>query len=749
MAVYGMTFVVVICTFFLVGFNFVNLKKHDEGTAIMVERAALIRSGSKTFLRREYQIISIVIAILAIVFTLIQERYAGVCFLFGATLVLITEEIGMRGGTYGNVRTTNAARVTKSISRTLRIATLGGSISGLSVPAFGLLGFVVILLICWHNGVSTTGSGFLTPTVVCNAMSARLTTYSLGFSVVALFNRIGGGTFTKSADIGNDIVSKGEYGLEEDDPRNVCSIADLIGDCINDLAGNLSDLGESYVATLMSCVVISVQHFSQSGNTLLAACAFPILLATGGLLSSVISIMFVILKNRKRHAWVNLEDARESVAAGTAEENIKKALEANVLRDTKHGIELRVEYSLPIKDPGAELNTATFASAIITAIIGVIGARVLFGNITLPQEFGVLRWGSPIAAAVLGIVSSVIVGLLTSVYTDTKHSYVKGIVEKAPSGASFVVSDGMAVGNHSAFWPTIVIAISIFAAFLLCGFYGIGIAAVGVLSFVGTTISIDAFGPIADNAGGIAESCGLEEDVREITDELDALGNMTAAIGKANAISAATYSTITMFTAFLGGIMTYDLNTPDSFVRIVCGFLLGMAVIKEFLSILTKNTLEAAWKLHDEAVRQFELPGVKEGTILPNYNLAIRIATDNALGYMLKPALLSVVSPIVVGLTLGPMAVLGLLMGSTVVAIGEAFFNGNAGGAYDNAKKYIEMGLLEGHKKHSPAHLATIIGDTIGDIMKDVLAVCCDICIKIMATVSVALVAIFFLYHLF
>lgn len=748
MAVYTMTFAVIFCTFALIGFNFVNLKNHDEGSEIMVQRAALIRSGSKTFLRREYQIVAIVVVILAIVFTLVQERFAGVSFLVGAILVLIAEEIGMRGGTYGNVRTTNAARVTKAISRTLRIATLGGSISGFSVPAFGLLGFVSILLICWHNGALTTGSGFLTPTVACNAMSARLTTYSLGFSVVALFNRIGGGTFTKSADIGNDIVSKGEYGLEEDDPRNVCSIADLIGDCINDLAGNLSDLGESYVATLMSCIVISVQHYSYDEKILFAVCAFPILLATGGLLSSIFSIMLVILKNRKRHDWISLEEVESAISKGITEENLQKAIEDNITRQGKNGIELRVEYSLVVDDPGIELNMTTFISAVITVIIGLIGAKVMFGSGTLPDGFNV-GWASPIAAAVLGIISSVVVGLLTGVYTDTKHDYVKDIAKKAPSGASFVVSEGMAVGNHSSFWPTIIIAVSIFFAFLLCGFYGIGIAAVGVLSFVGTTISIDAFGPIADNAGGIAESCGLEEDVRNITDQLDALGNTTAAIGKGNAISAATYSTITMFTAFLGGIAVYDLNTPDSFVRVVCGLLLGMAVVKKFLSILTKNTIAAAWKLHDEAVEQFEVPGVKEGTVPPNYNKAIRMATDNALSYMLKPALLSVVSPIVVGILLGPMAVLGLLMGSTVVAIGEAFFNGNAGGAYDNAKKYIEMGLLEGHGKHSPAHLAAITGDTIGDIMKDVLAVCCDICIKIMATVAVALVTVFFLYHIF
>lgn len=744
-AVSNLAFVAVALTFALIAYNFVDLKRHDEGNAAMIERAAAIRSGSKTFLRREYRVVIFVVVALALGASAIQEAWAGACLAFGSVLVLIAEEIGMRGGTYGNVRTTNAARVTKAISRTLRIATLGGSISGFSVPAFGLLGFTIIALVCWNKGPGTMGAGFLAPEAMTNAMAARLTAYSLGFSIVAMFNRVGGGTYTKSADIGNDMVSKGEFGLEEDDPRNVCSIAGLIGDCINDLAGNLSDLGESYVATLMSSVVIAIQNFSYNQQILELAISFTILLAVGGLFSSVVSIMYIILKNRKRYKWIPMSEAVEAANNGTATEEMKRALEENVTRETRDGVELKMAYSLEVEDPGKELTQATFVSAGITLLIGFIGARVLFGNVAI-ASFRV-GWASPMIAALFGIACSVLIGIFTSIYTDTKHSYVRNLAELAKQGASFVVSEGMAIGNHSAFIPTILIGFSLFFSFQACGFFGVAIAAVGVLSFVGTTVSIDAFGPIADNAGGIAEGCNLEPDVRAITDQLDALGNTTAAIGKGNAISAAAFSTITMFMAFIGNVPSFDLNEPDAFVRFVCGMLFGLAVVSEFISLLTTNTRKAAVKLAQEAERQLRVEGVLEGKVLPDYNTAVRIASDNALRYMVVPSLLSVVSPIIVGFLLGPAAVLGLLCGSTVLAIHQAFFNGNAGGAYDNGKKMIEMGEIIDAAKHTPAHLAAIIGDMIGDIMKDVVAVCCDICIKIMATVSTAMAMSFYLYH--
>ncbi len=739
-------FIIITVTFVIIMYNFFDLKKHDEGTLEMINLAATIRSGSKTFLLNVYQVIAIVVIVLACGYTMIQEVWAGACLVFGSTLVLIAEEIGMRAGTYANVRTANAARVTKAVSRTIRIATLGGSISGFSVPSFGLFGFIILLLICWYQGPLNTAGGVFTPTVANNVMAARLTAYSLGFSIVAIFNRVAGGTYTKSADIGNDKVSKDEFGLEEDDPRNVCSIADLIGDCINDLAGNLSDLGESYVATLMSCGVIAIQTFADNIKILERSLSFPLILALGGLVSAVVSIMYVILKNRRHYKWIPREEAVIAKQSGVITDEVAVALEANVTRQGKDGLELRVEYSPDVEDPEAELTRATIISAVITIIIGLIGAYVVFGNVEVAEfKFG---WISPMYAAILGIISSVGVGLLTGVYTGTRYKFVRRIAEMAKSGPSFVISEGLAVGDHSAFWPMLIIGVSIYLAFRCCGFYGIAVAAVGVLSFVGETVSIDAFGPIADNAGGIAEGCGLDPDVRMITDKCDASGNTTAAVGKGNAIGGAAYSTISMFMAFIVVVPHFDLNEPSTFVKMVCGMIFGVAVVKEFLSLLTKNALAAADKLTKEAERQLRVPGILEGTIKPDYNTAIRLASNNALRYMTIPSLLSVVSPIVVGALMGPGAQLGLLMGATDIAIGEAFLNSNAGGAYDNAKKMIEMGMIEGAERHSPAHLAAIAGDMVGDIQKDIKAVCCDICIKIMATVSVATGLLFYYHHL-
>ena len=740
--VYALNFAVILCAFFLIARNYIDLKRHDEGTQAMKERAALIRSGSETFLRQQDKVIVLVVFLMAVLLSLIQEAKAGPCFLLAWILIRLAVEIGMRAGTYGNVRTANAARVTKAISRTLRIATLGGSISGFSVPAFGGFGFLAIFAICWHYGPARVSESFLTHTPN-NIMAARLMAYSLGLSMVAIFNRVAGGTFTKMNDIANDIVSKSDYGLDEDDPRNICSIGDLIGDCVNDLAGNLSDLGESYVATLMSCTVIAIQNYAHDPTMLQPVCIFPLVLMGSGLFSSLVSIMYIILKNRKRY----------KVTRMTAEEFFQKYPNKEdrppFQKVDDMLVDVNEEYSLALDDPGKELNNATLASAFITIGLGLIGAKIVFGGTTVADGF-VLGWISPWLASVFGIGISVCVGLLTELYTDTEHKYVKDIVRMSVEGHPFVILKGMAIGNHSVFWPSVLIMGQIIGTFILCkGFYGIGIAGVGMLSFVGTTVSIDAFGPIADNAGGIAEGCGLSEEDRAITDRLDAEGNTTAAVGKGNAISAAAASTTTTMMAFLGALPMYDLNDPFAFVKMIACAIGGMAVVSEFVSILNDNTTNGAWELSELAVKELEKPGIKEGEVLPNYNEAIKIATDISLGYMLKPALLAALSPIVIGFLFGPIGVLGLLLGGTVTAIKEAFFNGNAGGAWDNAKKSIEMGRLPGHGKGSAAHLATITGDTTGDVAKDVVAVCCDICIKIMATISTAMAVTFYMYHIF
>ena len=739
--IYAMTLVAIIAAFCLIAHNFVDLKRHDEGDAVMVERAAIIRSGAKTFLRREYRVIVPAVIIVAAFYAAFRETGAGLSFMFGALLSGLAVEVGMRGGTYGNVRTTNAAKVTGAMSRTIRIALMGGSISGFAVPAFGLFGFLIVWLVSGGErgmvGYSLIGH---MPT---DAVTIRLTTYSLGCSVVAMFNRVAGGNYTKSADIAADNVGKNNHNLDEDDPRNVCSIADLIGDCVNDIAGNVSDLLESLVATPTACILIAMQVFKTNSSVILAACVYPIMLIAGGLVSTLAGVMFIILKNRKRHKWVEMTSA-DFLAEYPDENNRPEHSDVPGMPGFK---KVYVEYSLDIDDPGMELNIATWTSAFVVSAIGLYGARMIFGRLSV-GEFR-LGWVSPWIAALLGIISSVAVGMITEYYTSTKYRHVKELAEMAPEGVAYMVTKGTAIGNRSVLPAVAVIGVSMLLAGKLCGAYGVAIAAVGMLSFVGTTVSIDAFGPIADNAGGIAEGCGLDESVRKITDELDAVGNTTAAIGKGNAIGSAAFAVVALIISYIGSYPAPDYSSPDVIISIIVGCIFGMGIIKFFVGLLGNNTINASKKMAMEAERQLAIPGVMEGTVKPDYNLAIGIAADNALKYMLVPSVLSLLSPLVLGFPFGPEVVLGMLAGMAITAIGEAIFNGNAGGARDNAKKAIEIGLVPGCTKGSEAHKAAVADDTVGDTEKDVIGVCCDISMKSATTVANSMAMLFYNFRIF
>ena len=742
MVVYTLSFTVIICAFFLIGYNFVNLKRHDEGNALMVERAAIIRSGAKTFLRREYRVILPVVLIVAAFYSLFREAYAGPCFILGALMSALAVEIGMRGGTYGNVRTANAARVTGAMSRTTRIALMGGSISGFAVPAFGLFGYLIVWLISGGADAHLVGHSII-GRIPCNPVTMRLMSYSLGCSVVAMFNRVAGGNYTKSADIAADNVGKNNHNLEEDDPRNVCSIADLIGDCVNDIAGNVSDLLESLMATPTACILIAMQSYGDNKHVLFAACIFPFILIAGGLLSTLVGVMFIILKNRKRYKWVmmdNIEYDRYRNEKGA--ENIKSRVD-----ESGHYM-VQVEYSLDVEDPAAELNLATWLSAFSVAAIGLYAAHAVFGDVGDIADFR-YGWLSPWLAAGLGIISSVAVGMITEYYTSTKYRPVMELAEMAPEDVSYMVTMGTANGNKSVLAPATVIGLSMMISCIICGVYGVAIAAVGMLSFVGTTVSIDAFGPIADNAGGIAESCGLDENVRVITDQLDATGNTTAAVGKGNAIGSAAFAVVALIMSYKGSYPATDYNDPLVITSILVGGILGMAVLKYFCGMLGKNTMVASKKMAIEAERQLAIPGVMEGTVKPDYNKAIEIAADNALKFMLVPSLLSLLSPIVLGFPFGPDIVLGFLGGMAFTAIGEAIFNGNAGGSRDNSKKAIEMGMVPGCAKGSEAHKAAVANDTVGDTEKDVIGVCCDISMKSATTVANSMSMLFYTYRLF
>ena len=717
--VYVASFIIILAAFFLIRRNFIDLRNHDEGTEEMKDLALIIREGASTFLGREYHVIIPSVIFFGILYSLFTETFAGVALIFGSSLNMIAVEIGMRAGTYGNVRTTNAAKETKALSRTMRIALLGGSVSGFAVPAFGLFGFLVVWLLSGGADANAVSRGLLGLNI-CNPITMRLGCFSLGFSLVGMFNRVAGGNYTKAADISADIVGKNIYNMPEDDSRMPNTIADFIGDCVNDIAGNISDLGESFVATPTACILIAMQLFKDNPSALMAACLFPFVLSAGGLLSSLVGVSSVIYTNRKR--VVIDDEGRQAVI------------------------------SREIDDPSFELDLATYLSAGMVFIIGLVGSYAIFGRMTGYEAFGFkYGWISPWIASVLGVVSSVAVGKITEYYTSMKYAPVQKLETMAYEGDSFVVTEGDAIGYRSTLGPVLVIGISMIIAYSIGGTYGIAIAGLGMLSFVGTTVSIDAFGPIADNAGGIAESCHLEPEVRKITDQLDAVGNTTAAIGKGNAIGSATFATVSLIMAYISSYSTGDIGLLSIIVHLVVGIIVGGALVMYFSALLTDNTIVAAKQLADAGEAQLRIPGVIEGTVKPDYTSIIEIAASNALRHMLVPSVMALITPILFGFSFGPNFVLGILIGATTCAVSLALYNGNSGGAFDNAKKAIEIerALNPEDVSLALAHKAAVTGDTVGDTRKDVVGVALDIFIKTMSTVANTMAGLFVSFHLF
>ena len=684
-----------------VAYNFFKLRKMEEGTGEMVEIAGIIRNGARTFMRAEYKTIVPVIIIVAAIFSCFIEKTSGLTFILGATMSSFACIIGMRSATYANVRTTNAARNTLSIGKTTQVALRGGSISGLAVPAFGLLGLALIHIIAGGVEAGVTGSGLII-SFSCNPTIMRFTTYSLGCSLVAMFNRIAGGNYTKAADISADIVAKVRHDMPEDDSRMPNTIADFIGDNVNDIAGNCSDLLESFVATIVACILIAGTLEIEGASNAFgeAASIFPIIIAGVGLLGSIIGIFYAL---------------------------------AHKASDK----------------PSKELDMATYISAFLVIVGSAIASWIIFGKQgDLPDAFHI-GWISPWVACVLGIMSGVLIGKVTEYYTGTDFSPVKKLAGMATEGEAFVITKGDAIGSRSCLLPIGMICMALIISGLICGIYGIAVAALGMLSFVGTTVSIDAFGPIADNAGGISESCHLDDNVRAITDKLDAVGNTTAAIGKGFAIGSAAFATVSLIFAYVG---SYSTGTPTLNIAgfmVIAGAILGGAIIEYFSALLTDNTIESAKLMAEEGDRQLSVPGVIEGTVRPDYEKCIDMAARQALKKMLVPSLLALMVPAVGGMLFGAEFVGGILVGATIVAIPKAIFMGNSGGAFDNAKKYVESGQLEGHPKGSPAHKATVVGDTVGDTRKDVVGVALDIAIKLMSTVANTLAPVFASIHIF
>ena len=683
---------VVVLALIYVAVNYFRIKKMPEGTPDMIELSGIIRSGAQTFLKTEYKSIAIVVAVVAVIFTLFVEKTSGITFLMGALMSSIVCVLGMQSATYANVRTSNKARESLSIGETVKVALCGGSISGLAVQGFGMLGFLAVLLCFGGIHHDASSQGFVQIGLTCNPYIMRISTYSLGCSIVAMFNRVAGGNYTKAADISSDILGKLRHDLPEDDSRIPNTIADFIGDNVNDIAGNCSDLLESFVATMSASIMIAVTLFQTHGgkvadSTFNATILFPVILAGCGLVGCLIGL-------------------------GLA--NIKKMGD----------------------NPSKELDLSTWISAGCTIVFGGIACYMIFKDVPLYEDWR-FGWVSPWISSVMGIIAGIAIGIITEYYTSTDHKPTQKLAEMCTEGEAFVVTKGDAVGSRSVLLPVFVIIVALIVSGVICGSYGIAISALGMLAFVGATVSIDAFGPIADNAGGLAEACHLDPDVRKITDKLDAVGNTTAAIGKGFAIGSAAFATVSLIMAYVGNYteigQPLSLNFASFFV--VAGGILGGALVEYFCAILTDNTIDAAKIMADVGDKQMTQE-VLDGKAKPDYNMMIAMAAREAIHRMVLPSVLALLIPIVGGFILGVEFVGGILVGATIVAIPRAIFMGNSGGAFDNAKKYIEQGMLEGHGKGSPAHKASVTGDTIGDTRKDVVGVALDIFIKLMSTVA-------------
>ena len=698
-------------------FNFIGVKKLDEGTDRMSEIAEAIRVGANAFITYEYKIIGIVVVIIAIIFAAIFSVQYGkfswepsVCFIIGVVMSASAGWVGMKIATYANVRVSNTARKTKNIGSTLKVALKGGSVMGLCVGGFALLGLFLVYIIFGYglNMISISalrdGQHIFTQCLSC---------YALGCSIVAMFNRVGGGIYTKAADMGADLVGKTEAHIPEDDPRNPATIADNVGDNVGDVAGLGSDLLESFVGAISSAIILAVSLFlsnianklTVSDTLLMKMMYFPLVFAAIGLIASCLGIAYVLIKKGS-------------------------------------------------DSPHKDLNISTWSAAVITIIGGFVATYFMFK----PETKAVLDvagfktgYTSPWIAASLGVISGVIIGAIAEYYTSYDYNPTKKIAESAKEGAALTITQGLAVGMKSCMLPLIILGITTYVSYAVSGMFGIAMAAVGMLSFVSATVSVDTYGPISDNAGGIAEMSELEPEVREITDKLDSVGNTTAAIGKGFAIGSASFAALSLMVSFLYAFQPEGSQLELNFTNplILAGALIGGALPFLFSGMLIEAVANAARKMVDEVRRQFkEIPGILEGKAKPDYKTCIEISSQGALKEMRMPAILSIIFPVISGFLFGPYFVGGLLIGATLSAIMLAIFTGNAGGAWDNAKKYIESGVFEGQGKGSPAHDAAVVGDTVGDPLKDTVGPSLDILIKIMSTVSLVAAVLFYNYNL-
>ncbi|MEN3190617.1 MAG: sodium-translocating pyrophosphatase [Atribacterota bacterium] len=633
-------------------FLFIKVSREKPGNKIMQEISKMIEQGAMTFLKREYITLIFFVIVVSSILTIVRGYITGITFIVGAICSGLAGFTGMKMATKANTRTTFAA-VKGGVRKALRIAFSGGAVMGMSVAGFGLLGLGSLYYLIRDPEV--------------------INGFALGASSIALFARVGGGIFTKAADVGADLVGKVEAGIPEDDPRNPAVIADNVGDNVGDIAGMGADLFESYVGSVISSMILGGLLFDGVKGIM-----FPLLLATCGAISAIIGTFFVQTKNEK-----SLHNA---------------------------------------------LTKGTLVSGFLVIICSAFLSNTLFGTLNI------------FYATTAGLIAGILIGLITEYYTSYHYYPVKSISKSSLTGTATTIITGLAVGMISTTIPLIIISFTVLIAFKFAGLYGIAISAVGMLSIVGMTVSVDSYGPIADNSGGIAEMSGLDPKVREITDSLDAVGNTTAAIGKGFAIGSAALTALALFSAYCKtvGLETISITNP----LVVAGMFIG-GVLPYLFSALAINAVgKTASLMIEEVRRQFkEIPGLKEGTAKPDPAKCVDISTKGALKEMLLPGLLAIVSPILIGIILGPEALGGLLIGAVLVGVLLAIMMANSGGAWDNAKKYIERGNYGG--KGTDAHAAAVIGDTVGDPLKDTAGPSMNILIKVMSIVALVFVPLF------